>query len=98
MSRSYKKFPRVKDKNPGMKQIANRKFRRSNKFEDIPLNEHGYYRKCMEPCDICDYKLYYPFEEFLRDLDHDIFLSRRHVCGETAEEHKDWWEHHYKRK
>lgn len=98
MSRSYKKFPLVKDKNPGMKQLANRKFRRSNKFDDIPMNEHGYYKKCMESYDICDYKLYYPLETLLRDLDQADYLGQYHVCGQTLEDHKNWWRKHYQGK
>ncbi len=68
MSRSYKKTYCVKDKNPGVKQIFNRKFRRTMKsvdFDDVP-KQPGYYRRCNERWDLCEYKsMYFGFQDFL---------------------------------
>lgn len=94
MSKSYKKFPCVKAYSAGAKKMANRKFRRSNKFEDIPLNEKGYYRKCTNQYDIWDYGCYYPESQVMRDIENEEYSYR---CNDEKD-HIDWWERCFLRK
>jgi len=55
MSRSFKKHTIVKDTNKLKKQLANRKFRRVNKFllkDEKPLKLH---KELTNPYNICDW-------------------------------------------
>lgn len=62
MSRSYKRKPITKDKNKGMKSLANRKVR---KQFDIPNGKS--YKKCFQSYDICDWFVEHSFEEELKE-------------------------------
>lgn len=54
MSRSYKKTPGYYDRNPFMKNYANRRVRK--KPVDFDLADGNAYRRLTCPWDICDYK------------------------------------------
>lgn len=72
MSRSYKKRPIVKDRNKGMKNIANRKIRNSN---DIPNGKS--YKKYFCSYDISDYAFEESLQEFIDryEKDYKAFLN-----------------------
>lgn len=53
MSRSRKKIAGCKDRNPFMKNVANRKIRRISVEEEIPNGKK--YRLYTNPWDICDW-------------------------------------------
>ena len=59
MSRSFKKHPWVCDRNPWMKNYANRRFRRYNG----EVQNGKWYRKYTCPYDICDWKFLYSDKE-----------------------------------
>lgn len=58
MSRSYKKNPWVCDRDPFMKNYANRRVRRKKIDWDgeDEVGNHGWYKKVTCPWDICDWK------------------------------------------
>jgi len=63
VSRSFNKVIGSRDRNPYMKKLANRKFRRSQKYFDIANGNS--YRKVTNPWDICDWRFnYYSHAEF----------------------------------
>ena len=62
MSKSYKKNPIVKDRNPGMKKCANRKFRRTANGDY--LLQGGLYKKSFESWNISDYSHFSFFLKF----------------------------------
>ena len=64
MSKSYKKNPIVKDRNPRMKKYANRKFRRT--ADKDYLLQGGLYKKNFESWDISDQAWTISFEEFCK--------------------------------
>lgn len=86
MSRSYKKYPVIKDKNSGMKKCANRKIRRSKYMEDIPNGKA--YRKFSETYDICDYIFHDEFSEFV--------LSYRAIYPDSNKTDKELYRIWYK--
>ncbi|MGD1523942.1 hypothetical protein [Vibrio owensii] len=53
MGKSYNKVLGFRDRNPYMKKIANRRFRRNQKYMDIANGKA--YRKVTNPWDICDW-------------------------------------------
>ena len=57
MSRSFKKTLGWKDRNPYMKNYANRVVRRMSTDEEAP--QYKTYRRINNPWDICDYKFLY---------------------------------------
>ena len=57
MSRTYKKVPGFKDRNPFMKNYSNRRLRRLS--VENSLASGGAYRKHTCPWDICDWKWFY---------------------------------------
>ena len=63
MSRSYKKYPCVKDRNPGSKREANKRIRRLK--GDIP--DGKWYRKIYNPWDICDWSFSKTWQEYWKD-------------------------------
>lgn len=94
MSRSYKKFPALKDKNPGSaarksgKQLANRTVRRT---ANIPNG--GAYKKAFCSYNISDYR----FVKFENDLRREwdggnIFLHRNF---KTYAQALCWWKKCY---
>lgn len=58
MSRSRKRTPIVKDFNPGMKRIANRRVRRKLAEIGEPYCYPAQYRRMTEKWDICDFSFY----------------------------------------
>jgi len=64
MSRSYKKNPIVKDRNPWMKKYANRKLRRTANGD--LLLQNGSYKKAFESWEISDYAWTISFEDFCK--------------------------------
>ena len=92
MSRSYKKYPMVKDHPRGMKKIANRKFRRNNN-EDYLL-QGGLYKKYFEQWDISDYKITKSFEEFynfMMDMWDKWGRERGEPMPTFKELYRDWF-------
>ena len=72
MSRSFKKNVWVKDKNKGMKRLANKRVRQAMKKDKVDCGSH--YKKHFNSYDISDFKFDCSFEEFLkwhwtRDMD-----------------------------
>lgn len=70
MSRSYKKNPWVCDRNPFMKNYANRRLRRKPiDLEDGVDPSRSAYKKFSCPWDICDWKCKYPesFEKYAQE-------------------------------
>lgn len=61
MSRSYKKTPMVKDRNKGMKRVANKKIR--NNCYDVPNGKA--YRKFFCSYDISDFAFTETLQEFI---------------------------------
>lgn len=55
MSRSYQKNPWVNDRNPFMKNYANRRVRRISPYANIHA-DGNWYRRYTCPYDICDWK------------------------------------------
>lgn len=88
MSRSYKKHPCCKDKNKGMKQIANRRVRRGK--YNIPSGKS--YKKYFCSYDICDYIFYQSFSEFIESY------KRCHNDNKTSKELYRIWYRFYKMK
>lgn len=58
MSRSYKKTAGWCDRNPFMKNYANRKVRQISVWKDIDA-DNSWYKRYTCPWDICDYKSLY---------------------------------------
>ncbi len=71
MSRSYKKYPCVKDKNKFAKDYANRKLRRKLKEQEYIIANGNCYRKVTCSWLICDYKFYVPREKFIKRWEED---------------------------
>lgn len=72
MSRSYKKIPIYKDRNPYMKKLANRKLRRRlNANEECFIGNYKSYKKTFESWDICDYYFMGYSKKKLRRLKKD---------------------------
>ncbi|HAH17786.1 MAG TPA: hypothetical protein DCL29_02025 [Eubacterium sp.] len=94
MSRSYKKHPRVKDKNnKGMKKYANKKVRHT---KDIPNGKA--YKKVFESWDICDYCWIWTWKEAIDAYNQapaDSWI-RKHF--ETLEKYLIYWEKCVRRK
>lgn len=71
MSRSYKKHPWVCDRNPFMKNYANRRIRRQHIDLDgaDETGDHAWYKRVTCPWDICDWKSRYPesFEQYAQE-------------------------------
>lgn len=71
MSRSYKKNAWVCDRNPFMKNYANRRVRRKqiNLNGEEETGNYGWYRKVTCPWDICDWKwqLESSFEQYVQE-------------------------------
>jgi hypothetical protein len=61
MSRSYKKYPIVKDHNKGAKQLANKKVRRFLKNFEL-LIKGTWYKRIFNQYDITDW-IYFPWDE-----------------------------------
>ena len=96
MSRSYKKNPIVKDRNKGMKQIANRKVR--NYKGDLANGKA--YKKVFESYDISDYAFRTTYDEYLKDAEA---IENAVLNGGLGEYHLrdtsyDDWFKTYKRK
>lgn len=94
MSRSYKKHPRVKDKNSkGMKRYANKKVRRT---KDIPNGKA--YRKVFESWNISDYQWIWTREEAIVMYEQASTNSWIKKHFETLEEYLIYWEKCVRRK
>lgn len=78
MSKSYKKTPIVKDKNKGMKNLANRKVRRSADY----ISNGKYYRKMFQSYDISDYLFREDFCDFKNRYERDC---KHYLNGVTKE-------------
>lgn len=94
MSRSYKKYPIVKDPpNKGMKKYANKKVRHT---KDIPNGKA--YKKVFESWEISDYCWIWTREEAINSYKQAPANSwiRKHF--ETLEEYLIYWEKCVKRK
>lgn len=82
MSRSYKKFPYVREHESckyGKKQ-ANRKVRNYNKNLSNQHPSNKMYRKLYETWDISDCNMYYPLSEYMKDAE----------SGESYQTLVDW--------
>ena len=100
MSRSYKKFPCIKDHNKGQKQIANKKIRRTNKLD--PLKGSSY-KKLYPSWDICDYNWYWSIEQAMdswyeEESEHYTGYAWRHHDFKTLENWLKYWAKCVKRK
>lgn len=94
MSRSYKKYPCVKDRNPWAKRQANKKVRRCK--GDLP--DGKFYRKIYDPWSICDYSWSYTWKEYFESQVRSYFQWRWQF--EDSERNKNNWKyknpHNYK--
>jgi hypothetical protein len=72
MSRSYKKIGGSKDRNPWMKNYANRRFRRYKG----PVQNGGWYKMYTNPYDICDYKIFAYTEKEVQEWIKDFGYKR----------------------
>lgn len=94
MSRSYKKYPIVKDPaNKGMKRFANKKVRHT---KDIPNGKA--YKKVFESWEISDYCWIWTREEAINNYKQASANSwiRKHF--KTLEDYLKYWEKCVKRK
>ena len=78
MSRSFRKNVWIKDKNKGMKRIANKRVRQAMKKGEVASGSH--YKKHFDSYDISDWKFDCSFEEFLKwwwttDMDKETALA-----------------------
>jgi len=93
MSRSYKKFPIIKDHSKGMKTIANRRVRK----QPLEALSNGmFYKKMFQQYNICDFKIKETFNEYLQAI-----KKREDIAEFTDEEiikYRNEWEKMYKRK
>lgn len=78
MSRSYKKNPIIKDKNKGMKQIANKKVR----HHKGNIANGNAYKKLFSSYDICDYSFRETYEEYLQQAESKEKAVLHGVLGE----------------
>lgn len=76
MSRSYKKNPWVCDRNPFMKNYANRRLRRQHIDIDgaDESGGHAWYKRVTCPYDICDWKYKYPesLEHYIQEQENEL--------------------------
>ena len=94
MSRSYKKYPIVKDKNnKGMKRYANKKVRRT---KNIPNGKA--YKKIFESWDISDYQWIWTRKEAIEDYNEASEDSWIKKHFETLEKYLIYWEKCVRRK
>lgn len=90
MSRSYKKNPIIKDRNKGMKQIANKKVRNYKGY----LANGKAYKKVFESYDISDYAFRTTYNQHLADVEA---IENAILNGGLGEHHlkntsyKDWF-------
>lgn len=98
MSRSYKKYPVVKDCRRSSKQnkkIANRCVRRKLKGEYYIYYPKGAYRKIYNSWDIHDWIFHETLKEFLHHWQNSPWLQREFKTRKAAE---NYWYKIYKRK
>lgn len=70
MGKSYHKVLGFRDRNPYMKKIANRRFRKNQKYMDIANGKA--YRKVTNPWDICDWHFnYYSVQDLIASCRED---------------------------
>jgi hypothetical protein len=86
MTRSYKKFPCVKEHPKGMKVAANRRLRRTFEPEDYTPKSDGHYRRLNDGYDVVEYRSV----GSLKDPEE--------MYGDTQEERDDTWEKVFVRK
>ena len=94
MSRSYKKFPVVKDHSKGQKQLANKKLRR-NKNKYI-LMQRGEYKKHYEQWNICDWNWYWSKQDAIdswyeEESPYYTGVAWRHKNYKTLENWLSYW-------
>ena len=94
MSRSYKRFPTVKDHCKGQKQLANKKLRR-NKNKYI-LMQNGEYKKHYEQWEICDWNWYWSKQDAIdswyeEENPHYEGVAWRHKNYKTLENWLNYW-------
>ena len=89
MSRSYKKHPWVCDRNPFMKNYANRRLRRIAPEYDI-IAGGNWYQKYSCSWNICDFKSNegQTFHEYIRESEK--FLHRKLSKSERNEAWIEW--------
>lgn len=91
MSRSYKKNVWLCDRNPFMKNYANRRLRRKSPFDDS-FADGKWYRRVTCPYEICDFKwqVESSFEQYAQNAERDN--ERWGLVGQTREELRyEWW-------
>lgn len=95
MSRSYKRFPTVKDHNRGQKRLANKKLRRNkNKYT---LMQNGEYKKHYEQWNICDWNWYWSKQEAIdswyeeESPHYKKEIAWRHKYYKTLENWLNYW-------
>jgi len=100
MSRSYKKYPCVKDKNRGMKAFANRKVRRQSK----EVADGNAYRRLVCSYDISDWAFHETYKEYCARADryrkeYENGAVRWGLRVDISEEMSYWdWYKMYRRK
>ena len=90
MSKSYKKTPVYKDRNPGGKKRAARKVRRS---KNVPKGKG--YKKISDSWDISDYRFYDNLGDWIYYEERRL---GRTLTEKETKETKVEWEKYYKRK
>lgn len=89
MSRSFKKTAGGKDRNPYMKNYANRVVRRMSTDEEAP--QYKGYRKINNPWDICDYKfLYYSNKQVQDHLEWCTMMDEKYGCDYSKRTYRMW--------
>lgn len=92
MSRSYKKNVWVCDRNPFMKNYANRRLRRKSSFDDV-FADRGWYKKTSCPWDICDWKFKCPhsFEQYVIEQENSMRRWGFKVAQSRKELQREWY-------
>lgn len=95
MSRSYKKYPFVKDKSGSKhgKKFANKKVRHA---KNLPNGKA--YKKVYESWDICDYKYLWTRKDAIEDWLSSKPNSWKRKHFKTLEDYLKYWEKCVKRK
>lgn len=85
MARSRKKHPWVCDRNPWMKNYANRRIRRIKTH--IEIADGGSYRRYTCPWNICDRRSYLPYPY----KPHWVYIYREMTEEEFRKDQAEWW-------
>lgn len=86
MSKSYRKHKILRDRNPDMKKLFNRRLRRTN-IMPLEMSNGNKYKTLNESYDICDYSFGYKNWESFKKDNLDFF--------DSEEECFSYWKTHY---